>query len=127
MRKDRGIVRSDICHMTKCMVSVQPLATRMDHPRKSVTWQYPAAEGDPFCPVTPSENQSLHRRYRALADELEAVRVVGRPASYQYMNMDQVVAQSLAASARTDKALPRPMAPARCRRPETGTIPRAPG
>ena len=38
----------------------------------------------------------MYRRYKSLADQLANVRFVGRLATYQYYDMDQVVAQALA-------------------------------
>ena len=62
----------------------------------SVTYEYPAAEGDPYYPIPRPENQALFKRYEALAlAEPDAV-FVGRLATYRYYNMDQVVGQALA-------------------------------
>jgi UDP-galactopyranose mutase len=69
--------------------------TGQTHPATSVTWEYPSAEGDPFYPIPEAQNQELYRQYRALADTLPDVWFVGRLGTYQYMNMDQVVAQAL--------------------------------
>ena len=63
----------------------------------SVTYEFPAAEGDPYYPVPRDENQALFKRYEALADAQTDVTFVGRLATYRYYNMDQVVAQALAA------------------------------
>lgn len=69
--------------------------TGQTHAATSVTWEYPSAEGDPFYPIPEAQNQELYRQYRALADTLPDVWFVGRLGTYQYMNMDQVVAQAL--------------------------------
>jgi UDP-galactopyranose mutase len=69
--------------------------TGQSHPATSVTWEYPSAEGDPFYPIPEAQNQELYRQYRALAEALPDVWFVGRLGTYQYMNMDQVVAQAL--------------------------------
>ena len=42
------------------------------------------------------ENRRLYERYAALAADERNVTFVGRLARYQYLNMDQVVAQALA-------------------------------
>jgi UDP-galactopyranose mutase len=39
----------------------------------------------------------MYKRYQQLADTLDHVTFVGRLATYRYYNMDQVVAQALAA------------------------------
>jgi UDP-galactopyranose mutase len=64
--------------------------------RTTVTYEYPRAEGDPYYPIPRPENQALFKRYDALARQQSGVRFVGRLATYQYYNMDQVVGQSLA-------------------------------
>jgi UDP-galactopyranose mutase len=82
------------------------------HPRTSVVYEFPRAEGDPYYPVPRPENQALYRRYEALAAQLPHVHFVGRLATYRYYNMDQVVAQALTLA---DKlaARPRPSIAAR--------------
>jgi UDP-galactopyranose mutase len=74
--------------------------TGQKHVKTSVTYEYPAAEGDPYYPVPRAENAALFRTYQALADATPDVTFVGRLASYRYYNMDQVVAQALSAYAR---------------------------
>ncbi len=65
-------------------------------PATSITYEYPAAEGDPYYPIPRAENQRLFKRYEAMADAEEGVTFVGRLATYRYYNMDQVVGQALA-------------------------------
>jgi len=69
--------------------------TGQQHLKTSITYEYPAAEGDPYYPVPRPENQELYRKYQALADETPDVFFVGRLATYRYYNMDQVVGQAL--------------------------------
>jgi UDP-galactopyranose mutase len=66
------------------------------NPRTSLTYEYPAAEGDPYYPVPRPENAELYRKYQALADATPDVTFVGRLGTYRYYNMDQVVGQALA-------------------------------
>src|ERR671921_324267 len=66
------------------------------NPRTSLTYEYPAADGDPYYPVPRSENAELYRKYQALADATPDVTFVGRLGTYRYYNMDQVVGQALA-------------------------------
>lgn len=70
--------------------------TGQKHPKTSITYEYPAAEGDPYYPIPRPENQELFKRYEALADETPGVTFVGRLATYRYYNMDQIVGQALA-------------------------------
>lgn len=66
------------------------------HPKTSVTYEYPSAEGDPYYPVPRPENEALYQRYQLLARSCRDVWFVGRLATYRYYNMDQVVGQALA-------------------------------
>jgi UDP-galactopyranose mutase len=77
--------------------------TGQDHPLTSITYEYPAAEGDPYYPIPRPENQELFKRYEALADQTEGVTFVGRLATYRYYNMDQIVGQALATFRRIDE------------------------
>lgn len=76
--------------------------TGQQHPRTSITYEYPSAEGDPYYPIPRPENQALYKRYEALADSTPGVTFVGRLATYRYYNMDQVVGQALAAFRRIE-------------------------
>jgi UDP-galactopyranose mutase len=70
--------------------------TGQSAPKTSITYEYPAAEGDPYYPIPRPENQALFKRYEALAIAQSDVTFVGRLATYRYYNMDQVVGQALA-------------------------------
>jgi len=70
--------------------------TGQRHRHTSISYEYPAAEGDPYYPVPNPANAALFARYQALADAEPNVTFVGRLATYRYYNMDQVVAQALA-------------------------------
>lgn len=63
--------------------------------KTSITYEFPAAEGDPYYPIPRPENQVLFKQYEALALAEPDVIFVGRLATYRYYNMDQVVAQAL--------------------------------
>jgi UDP-galactopyranose mutase len=82
--------------------------TGQQHPRTSLTFEYPSDDGDPYYPVPRAENQELYKRYERLAAETPDVTFVGRLATYRYYNMDQVVGQALATFRRIDEATPRP-------------------
>ena len=71
--------------------------TGQEHPKTTVVYEYPRADGDPYYPVPRPENSELYQRYKALADATPCVHFVGRLATYKYYNMDQVVAQALRA------------------------------
>jgi UDP-galactopyranose mutase len=77
--------------------------TGQDHPRTSITYEYPSEEGDPYYPIPRPENQELFKKYEALADETGNVTFVGRLATYRYYNMDQIVGQALATFRRMDE------------------------
>jgi UDP-galactopyranose mutase len=69
--------------------------TGQEHPKTSIVYEYPMAEGDPYYPIPKSDNAELYKKYQALASETRGVHFVGRLATYRYYNMDQVVAQAL--------------------------------
>ena len=75
------------------------------HPKTTLVYEYPRAEGDPYYPVPKPENAELCKRYKALADNTPGVHFVGRLATYKYYNMDQVTAQALATFNRIRDAL----------------------
>jgi UDP-galactopyranose mutase len=65
------------------------------HPKTSLVYEFPRANGDPYYPVPQPANAALYKDYQALADDTAGVHFVGRLATYKYYNMDQVVAQAL--------------------------------
>ena len=70
--------------------------TGQKHPKTSITYEYPSAEGDPYYPIPNAEAQALYKKYEALTSTRPDVAFVGRLATYRYYNMDQVVGQALA-------------------------------
>ncbi|TMI74260.1 MAG: UDP-galactopyranose mutase [Bacteroidetes bacterium] len=70
--------------------------TGQKHPKTSIVYEYPKAEGDPYYPVPRPENAELYKKYQRLTMGLANVYFTGRLATYKYYNMDQVVGQSLA-------------------------------
>jgi UDP-galactopyranose mutase len=70
--------------------------TGQSHPKTSITYEYPSADGDPYYPVPRPENQLLYKKYEDLAQKTPEVTFVGRLATYRYYNMDQVTGQALA-------------------------------
>jgi len=73
--------------------------TDQEHPKTSIVYEYPQAEGDPYYPIPRRENAGMYRQYQELAEQA-GVHFVGRLATYKYYNMDQVVAQALTLYAR---------------------------
>jgi UDP-galactopyranose mutase len=71
------------------------------HPKTSIVYEFPQAEGDPYYPIPREENNQLYRRYQKLASATTGVHFVGRLATYKYYNMDQVVAQALTLYSKT--------------------------
>lgn len=69
--------------------------TGQEHPKTSVVYEYPRAEGDPYYPIPRPENTQIYKQYKMLGEATPHVHFVGRLATYQYYNMDQVVAQAL--------------------------------
>ncbi len=71
--------------------------TGQQHNKTSLTYEFPQTDGDPYYPVPRPENAELFQKYQRLADRTPDVTFVGRLATYRYYNMDQVIAQALAA------------------------------
>jgi UDP-galactopyranose mutase len=69
--------------------------TGQKHPKTTIVYEYPKAEGDPYYPVPRPENAELYKKYQLLTAGMKKVHFTGRLATYKYYNMDQVVAQSL--------------------------------
>jgi UDP-galactopyranose mutase len=69
--------------------------TGQKHPKTSIVYEFPKAEGDPYYPVPRPENAEIYKKYQQLADTMTNTYFVGRLATYKYYNMDQVVAQAL--------------------------------
>ena len=69
--------------------------TGQKHPKTTIVYEYPKAEGDPYYPVPRQENADIYKKYQQLASAMTNTYFVGRLATYKYYNMDQVVAQSL--------------------------------
>lgn len=82
--------------------------TGQEHPKTSLTYEFPTDEGDPYYPVPRAENAEIYKRYEKLAIAQQNVWFVGRLATYRYYNMDQVVGQALATFRRIDKKIPLP-------------------
>lgn len=72
------------------------------HPKTSIVYEFPQAEGDPYYPVPKPENALLYKQYKELADSTRGVYFVGRLATYKYYNMDQVTAQALSVFKKLD-------------------------
>jgi len=71
------------------------LTGQSPHDSSTLAVEFPRSEGDPYYPIPNDETRELYKRYAALAERLPDVTFVGRLARYQYLNMDQVVAQAL--------------------------------
>lgn len=71
--------------------------TGQDCDATTITTEFPSAEGEPYYPVPAPEARALYKRYEQLAKREPNVVFIGRLATYQYLNMDQVVGQAMAA------------------------------
>jgi UDP-galactopyranose mutase len=69
--------------------------TGQSHCKTSISYEYPEAEGERFYPMPTRENASLYELYRRAAMRYSDITFAGRLGTYKYLNMDQVVAQSL--------------------------------
>ena len=74
--------------------------TGQTHPKTSIVYEYPCADGDPYYPIPQPQNAALYLRYQQLAEATPKVHFAGRLGTYKYYNMDQVVAQALTLAAK---------------------------
>jgi UDP-galactopyranose mutase len=74
--------------------------TGQKHPKTSIVFEFPRSEGDPYYPVPTSVNADVYAQYKQLADSTPGVHFVGRLATYNYYNMDQITAQALSTYAK---------------------------
>jgi UDP-galactopyranose mutase len=79
--------------------------TGQQHDSSSYHVEYPRSEGPPYYPVPNDAARDQYKQYAALAAETDDVTFVGRLARYQYLNMDQVVAQALSSFAKLAEQL----------------------
>ena len=72
--------------------------TGQAHPETVVSYETPAATGEPFYPIPRPANRALYARYHELAETECARRNVyfcGRLAQYRYFNTDEVIQEAL--------------------------------
>jgi UDP-galactopyranose mutase len=72
--------------------------TGQHHPHTVVSYETPAAAGEPYYPVPRPESATLYGEYKVLADAETARRRVyfcGRLAQYRYFNTDEVIQEAL--------------------------------
>lgn len=72
--------------------------TGQRHAETVVSYETPAATGEPYYPVPTGRNAALYQAYKRLADEETARRRVyfcGRLAQYRYFNTDEVILEAL--------------------------------
>jgi UDP-galactopyranose mutase len=69
--------------------------TGQRHTSSTVAVEFPRSSGDPYYPIPREDTRELYKRYESLSAQRPDVTFVGRLARYQYLNMDQVVAQAL--------------------------------
>jgi UDP-galactopyranose mutase len=74
--------------------------TGQEHPKSSIVFEHPRAEGDPYYPIPQPQNAELYAKYKLLAEAIPNVHFAGRLGTYKYYNMDQVVAQALTLAAK---------------------------
>ena len=61
----------------------------------TISYEYPQLHGEPYYPIPTEGSKSLYKKYLSESKKLTKVMLAGRLATFQYYNMDQVVANSL--------------------------------
>lgn len=72
----------------------------------TITTEFPSGEGEPYYPIPCAESKALYKRYEARGRAEKNVTFLGRLGTYQYLNMDQVVGQAMAAFRRLNLTNP---------------------
>jgi UDP-galactopyranose mutase len=80
--------------------------TGQEHPKTSLTYEFPCDEGDPYYPIPRAQNEQLFKMYQGLSQGATDLWFAGRLGSYRYYNMDQVVGQALATFDKIHAAVP---------------------
>lgn len=70
------------------------------HEKTVRCYETPCADGEPYWPVPTAANLALAKDYKQLAAKTPGVSFCGRLGTYQYLNIDQAVAQALTLSKR---------------------------
>lgn len=70
-------------------------ATKQKINKTTVGQEFPKASGEPYYPIPRSVNQKLYNKYSELSKEMKNIYFLGRLGEYRYLNMDQVVYNSL--------------------------------
>lgn len=63
--------------------------------KTTIIKEYPSAKGDPYYPIPNPKNELHYLKYKELAEKEKNVFFIGRLAQYKYLNMDQVVLNTL--------------------------------
>jgi UDP-galactopyranose mutase len=74
-------------------------ATGQKIPHTTIVREFPQSHfpgNDPYYPIPNPENRKIYNKYQKLGKQDKNVIFVGRLASYQYYNMDQIVGMALA-------------------------------
>jgi UDP-galactopyranose mutase len=65
------------------------------HDKTTICYEFPKSIGDPYYPIPKPEYHEIYLKYKKEAEKLKNVYFVGRLAEYRYLNMDQVINETL--------------------------------
>ena len=98
-----GVVNYPSANVPYTRITEYTHFTGQRNPRTSLSYEYPASNGDVYYPIPSPANVALHKRYVQLARTLDDVTFVGRLGLYRNYSTDEVVAQSLMAHQRLEE------------------------
>jgi UDP-galactopyranose mutase len=75
-----------------------------NQPNTIITKEYPEIKGEPYYPINTDDNNKIYSRYKELAKQETNTIFGGRLATYQYLDMHQVIGQALKKA--SDELLP---------------------
>jgi UDP-galactopyranose mutase len=70
-------------------------ATGQNCKNTTIVKEFPSTIGEPFYPIPNNENINLYLNYKKEVDKLKNTFFIGRLATYQYLNMDEIVREAL--------------------------------
>lgn len=63
--------------------------------KTTIMKEYSKSDGDPYYPIPQAKNKELYIKYKNEADKMNNIYFLGRLGTYNYMNMDKVVLESI--------------------------------
>ena len=90
-----GVINHVNCEEPFTRVTEYKHLTGQKSATTTISYEYPLLHGEPYYPIPTEGSKSLYKKYLNESKKLTKVIFAGRLATFQYYNMDQVVADTL--------------------------------